>query len=343
MVKKMMYGVEGVAKAIPKAYWGVDGVARKIKKAYYGVGGVAKEIFGSARDYLYGGISTFVHTPGNYLGNDYGSSEGYTLEEDTFTLKVTTYDSEPLYVYMDGALIQTYAEAGEHTLTMNDECTHLLQAGSITISIQCASEYGLGSQKFGRRWTKAESKTSSTLTPRGDISSATISDNVIRLLTSAMECLNGPIDIPQRGLKSIGGGAFYQVKSLTEFDIPQTVTEIGNTAFSYSGLTRVSIPDCIEELPYYSFSDTPLLTVDIPRSVKVIGTSAFGGCKSLSEITFRHTADDVIDIHTNENSASMNAFGNSGDIDTIVRHNGCPSVLNYDWAACKRNVTFVQM
>ena len=341
MTKKMMYGVEGVAKAIPKAYWGVDGVARKIKKAYYGVGGVAKEIFGSARDYLYGGISTFVHTPGS-LDDDYGD-EGYTLDEDSFSLKVTTYDSEPLNVYMDGALIQTYAEAGEHTLTMNDECVHLLQAGSITISIQCASEYGLGSQKFGRTWSKTDNKSTSRVTPFGYITSATISDNVVGLLTDAMRCLRGPISIPQRGLRSIGFTAFHKVSTLTEFDIPQTVTEIGTSAFSYSGLTRVSIPDGIEELPYYSFGDTPLLSVDIPRSVKVIGTSAFGGCKSLSDITFRHTADDAIDIFTDEDSPSLNSFGNGGNMDTIVRHNGCPSVLNYDWAACNRNVTFVQM
>lgn len=339
MVKKMMYGVEGVAKAIPKAYWGVDGVARKIKKAYYGVGGVAKEIFALKEGFLYNGTSTFIHTPGS-LDDDY---EGYTLEEDTFTLKVTTYDSEPLNVYMDGDLIQTYAEAGEHTLTMNDECTHLLQAGSITISIQCASEYGLGSQKFGRIWSKTVNKSTSRVTPFGYITSATISDNVIGLLTDAMRCLSGPIDIPQRGLKTIGASAFYQVKTLTELNIPLTVTEIGNSAFGYSGLTRVSIPDCIEEIPYYAFSDTPLSSVDIPRSVKVIGTSAFGGCRSLSEITFRHTANDVIDIFTNESSPSLNSFGNGGNTDTLVRHNGCPSVLDYNWAACNRNVTYVQM
>ena len=69
-----------------------------------------------------------------------------------------------------------------------------------------------------------------------------------------------------------------------ELVIPDSVTEIGNSAFSYcSGLTSVTIPDSVTEIGNSAFSYCSGLTsVTIPDSVTSIGYAAFDGCSGLT-------------------------------------------------------------
>lgn len=98
------------------------------------------------------------------------------------------------------------------------------------------------------------------------------------------------ITIPD-GVTSIGGGAFWGCKNLTNIIIPDSVTSIGEWAFyECSGLTSVTIPNRVTSIGDYAFASCDRLTsVTIPDRVTSIGDSAFGDCRGLKNITYTGT------------------------------------------------------
>ena len=127
------------------------------------------------------------------------------------------------------------------------------------------------------------------------------------------------IDIPD-SVTTIGGGTFYECSGLTSITvnsnntvydsrnncnaiietstnkllygckntiIPDSVTSIGNSAFTYCiSLTNIDIPSGVTSIGNYAFTSCRSLTsIDIPSGVTSIGQSAFSNCKSLTSCT----------------------------------------------------------
>ncbi len=94
-------------------------------------------------------------------------------------------------------------------------------------------------------------------------------------------CLTS-ITIPN-SVTSIGESAFSDCSSLTSINIPDSVTSIGRRAFSYcSSLTSITIPDSVTSIEAYAFSNCSNLNeiTCLATTAPSIWWSTFMGIKS---------------------------------------------------------------
>ena len=81
----------------------------------------------------------------------------------------------------------------------------------------------------------------------------------------------------------IGQQAFKSCKKLISVEIPESVTNIGNVAFDYSGLSSVNIPNSVTIIENNAFSSTQLTSIRIPGNATQ-WERAFAGCSKLTTV-----------------------------------------------------------
>ena len=127
---------------------------------------------------------------------------------------------------------------------------------------------------------------------------------IINNSTITITGYNGPggaVTIPDsiNGLPvtAIGDFAFKQHLNVTGMTIPNSVTSIGNWAFSSTSITNLVIPNSVTNLGDYAlYYVYPLVSVVVPGSVQNIGSYAFSVCSHLAKITL---LEGVASIGTN--------------------------------------------
>ena len=103
-------------------------------------------------------------------------------------------------------------------------------------------------------------------------------------------------EIPD-SVTSIGDYAFRGCSNLTSITIPDSVTSIGDYAFrGCSNLTSITIPDSVTSIGSEAFYKCSTLTsITIPDSVTSIGEDAFSDCSSLTSVTLGNSVTSIGD------------------------------------------------
>ena len=113
---------------------------------------------------------------------------------------------------------------------------------------------------------------------------------------------------------------------LSHFIFPDSVTSIGNSAFSgCSSLTSIKIPDSVTRMGDATFRNCISLTrVEIPNSVTRIGLNAFFGCSSLTSIKIPESVTSIGD----------SAFYNCGSLASVDIPDSVTSIGWYAFQNC---------
>ena len=115
-------------------------------------------------------------------------------------------------------------------------------------------------------------------------------------LLKASSGLKGEYSI-RKGVKVIGNDAFSECRSLTNINIPNSVTNIGGGAFAGCKLlTKIDIPDSVTNIGDKAFLRcTLLIKINIPDSVTNIGDKVFGYCTLLTKINIPDSVTNIGD------------------------------------------------
>lgn len=96
------------------------------------------------------------------------------------------------------------------------------------------------------------------------------------------------------GVTSIADGAFMLFKTLSAAEIPESVESIGECAFASSGIQEIVIPDSTTQIGTYAFSGCKSLTqITLGTGINKISYGLFKGCRSLSEIIIPETVESI--------------------------------------------------
>ena len=110
------------------------------------------------------------------------------------------------------------------------------------------------------------------------------------------------------GVTSVGKASFLYCYNITDVSLPSTLQRIGDGAFYGNDLGSLTIPDSVTELGNYAFSHCAgLTTVILSEGLTEIPGDAFGDCEALTDITIPAGVTDI----------SGNAFYNCGNLTTI--------------------------
>ena len=99
------------------------------------------------------------------------------------------------------------------------------------------------------------------------------------------------VTIPN-SVTSIGDYAF-SYSGITSINIPNSVTSIGEGVFSFSGITSIDIPNSVTSIGKRAFEVSALTSITIPNSVTSIGDTAFSSCLSLKSVTLPSSLKNI--------------------------------------------------
>lgn len=151
------------------------------------------------------------------------------------------------------------------------------------------------------------------------------SDETKTNLLACSKAIKGELEIPN-SVTNIGNTAFRDCTELTTITIPNCVTNIGYSAFDgCTNLTSVNIPNSVTNIGWFTFQDCKNLTsITIPLGVTSIEGGAFSGCVNLKSIEIPNSVLKIGD----------DAFSGCTSLNSINISNSVLTIGNYAFSNC---------
>ena len=117
----------------------------------------------------------------------------------------------------------------------------------------------------------------------------------------------------------------FRNQKIESYIIPDSVTDIGDYAFSHSSLSNIVIPDSVTAIGEYAFEYcSSLSNIVIPNSVTAIGDFAFSDCSSLSNIVIPDSVTAIGDF----------AFSGCRSLSNIVIPDSVTAIGDFAFSDC---------
>lgn len=144
----------------------------------------------------------------------------------------------------------------------------------------------------------------STLTVTGTINAADfdfISNNLKNLTTLD---LSGTTVTAYEGEAILTGRSVYPAgqippfalfgSNLTHIDLPSSTERIGEGAFASTAITSMTIPESVTEIDNSAFAGCRYLkSITVPNTVKILGNNMFSGCQALESAAIYSSTDSI--------------------------------------------------
>ena len=128
------------------------------------------------------------------------------------------------------------------------------------------------------------------------------------------------------GITAVPPRAFINYRYVTQVTLPDSITKVGENAFSSCKFTNITLPDGVTQIGARAFKGCQSLKkVTLPNGVTQIGRETFYECKSLEEVTL---PDSVTQI-------GARAFFDCEHLETIEFPDGLQGIGDGAFAWCK--------
>ncbi|MEI0558319.1 leucine-rich repeat domain-containing protein [Brachyspira intermedia] len=134
-------------------------------------------------------------------------------------------------------------------------------------------------------------------------------------------------------ITAFGDEVFFQCISLTEVNMPKSLTEIGISIFVHTKVKNISLPNGLKIINDNAFSMSDIENIDIPDSVIRIGEYVFASCYKLQSVKLSENLS-VIDKFT---------FSDCPALKTINIPKSITSINDYAFYSCNSltSITFL--
>ena len=150
------------------------------------------------------------------------------------------------------------------------------------------------------------------------------------------------------GVTEIGSYVFKGCTSLTNVNMPESLTAIGKYAFyGCSGLTQITLPEGITKLENGVFAGCGLTSIDLPNSITSIDACAFKDCSKLKSVTIPNSVTSfgksafkgctsLVKLFITENVTEIGAeaFKDCSNLKSVIIANSVTSVGKDAFAGC---------
>lgn len=147
-------------------------------------------------------------------------------------------------------------------------------------------------------------------------------------------------------VRSVGIGAFRSNRTVTHVTLPDSVVNIGASAFADctalqtvtakglraigagafrdSGLRQIEIPGTLQNLDQYAFSGTALTEITLNGTIAIVGDYCFSNCANLQSVTLSAGIHEI----------SSHMFYNCPSLKTFTVPDSITEIGDYAFAAC---------